>query len=167
MNRAVIALLCLSWALPLQAHQMKAAITTVLFNARSGHVEIMHRFYLHDAEHVLSEINGEQIHLLTDAAASLQFGRYVASHFSLAYAEDKAEDLTYVGQELDGKFIWVYQELLLPTSRPDALWFRHSALQDYWPEQVNQVNVEGLGGVKGLRFMQDNSWQSIRLDARH
>ena len=38
------------------AHQTKASITKVLFNQRTQHVEIMHRFNLHDAEHAMQAL---------------------------------------------------------------------------------------------------------------
>ena len=46
MRLILIVLCCLS--LQLSAHEMKSAITKVLFNQRTGNVEIMHRFYVHD-----------------------------------------------------------------------------------------------------------------------
>lgn len=38
------------------AHQIKAAITTVLFNPRTENIEVMHRFNLHDAEHAVKAL---------------------------------------------------------------------------------------------------------------
>lgn len=158
--RALILSITLLMACLVQAHQMNAAITRVLFNERTGNVEIMHRFYVHDAEHALSQIAGKQVHLSDDPEAQQQFSRYVMAHFSLGLAEGKPLALQPVGQEVDGKFIWVYQEL----PRPEAvtqLWFAFDALQDRWPEQVNQINVEGLGPVRSLVFDRKAGWQSL------
>ena len=41
---------------PAFAHQQKAAETTVLFNKRSGELEVTHRFYLHDTEHAVQAL---------------------------------------------------------------------------------------------------------------
>lgn len=161
--RKLILLISLLMACSVQAHQLQAAITRVLFNERTGNVEIMHRFYVHDAEHALSQIAGKQVHLSEDAAAQQQFGRYVMAHFSLGLAEGEALALQPVGQEVEGKFIWVYQEL----PRPDVvteLWFAFDALQDRWPEQVNQINVEGLGKVRSLVFDRQAGWQRLVFD---
>lgn len=163
MIRILILVLCTLWACASQAHQMKTAITKVLFNARTGNVEVMHRFYVHDAEHALSQIAGKQIHLLDDQAAQAQFGRYVASHFAFGYEQAQALVLNYVGQELDGKFIWVYQEMPVPATAPTQLWFKHTSLQDFWPEQMNQVNVEGLGTVRSVALARDSGWQRIQF----
>ncbi|BFM12212.1 hypothetical protein R50072_23650 [Simiduia litorea] len=145
-----------------QAHQMKTAIATVLFNERTGNIEVMQRYYVHDAEHVLSSLLGRQVNLIDDQAAQQQFSRYAAAHFSMGLDGPNALGLQFVGQEVEGKFIWVYQELPLP-SNPVALWFSFDALQDHWPEQINQVNVEGLGPVRSLSFSAGDGWQSLFL----
>ena len=145
-----------------QAHQMKTAITTVLFNERSGNVEIMHRFYLHDAEHALSQMADTQVYLLENPKAQQQFARYISAHFALGLGSAEPVELTHVGQEVEGKFIWVYQELPIPEDQR-LLWFRFDALQEHWPEQVNQINVEGLGAVRTLRFDRHSNWQSLSL----
>lgn len=160
--RKLIVLLTLLMACTAQAHQMKTAITRVLFNDRTGSVEIMHRFYVHDAEHVLSELVGKQVHLTEDPSAQQQFGRYIMAHFSMGLAEGEPLPLTAVGQEVDGKFIWVYQELPQPKGVSE-LWFAFDALQDRWPDQVNQINVEGLGQVRSLVFDRDSKWQSLNF----
>ena len=60
-----IAIVILLLAAPLSAHQQKEAITRVLFNPRTGNIEVMHRFLLHDAEHAVKE--------LVDAKADILF----------------------------------------------------------------------------------------------
>lgn len=158
--RKLLVLLTLLMACTAQAHQMKTAITRVVFNDRTESVEIMHRFYVHDAEHALSELLGEQVHLSEHKAAQEQFGRYVMAHFSMGLAEGERLPLSAIGQEVDGKFIWVYQELPRP-ERISELWFAFDALQERWPDQVNQINVEGLGKVRSLVFDRNSKWQSL------
>ncbi|KUJ85038.1 hypothetical protein AWR36_003785 [Microbulbifer flavimaris] len=160
--RKLFVVLMLLVACTAQAHQMKSAITRVLFNDRTGNVEIMHRFYVHDAEHALSELVGEQVHLSEDRVAQEQFGRYVMAHFSMGLAKGEPLTLTAVGQEVDGKFIWVYQELPQPQNVTE-LWFAFDALQDRWPDQVNQINVEGLGPVRSLVFDRNDKWQALKF----
>lgn len=142
------------------AHQMKTAITRVLFNERTNNMEIMHRFYVHDAEHALAKTSGEQIYLLENTQAQQQFAHYVTQHFELGVGNKKPVVLTNVGQEVEGKFIWVYQELPIPDGN-QPLWFRFDALQDYWPEQINQINVERKGVVRSLQFDRHSTWQSL------
>jgi len=141
---------------------MNTAITRVLFNQRTGNVEIMHRFYVHDAEHALSQFVGKQIYLEEDRDAQKTFAAYVQAHFSLGLGKPEPTDLINVGQEIEGKFIWVYQEFPIPEVVP-SLWFRFDALQEYWPGQLNQINVEGLGKVRSIRFELQDEWQSLHF----
>jgi len=142
------------------AHQMKTAITRVLFNERTHNIEIMHRFYVHDAEHALRKTTGKQVYLLENVQAQKQFAHYVTQHFALGFGSAEPVALIDVGQEVDGKFIWVYQELAIADAE-QTLWFRFDAMQDYWPEQINQVNVERMGVVRSLQFNRHSNWQSL------
>ncbi|MFT6123378.1 MAG: hypothetical protein ACJASG_001910 [Oleiphilaceae bacterium] len=141
-------------ALSLSAHQQKTAISTVLFNARTENIEIMHRFRVHDAEHAVKEILGKDADIIDSKLTQKQFGDYVNERFSLFDSDEKPLSLKMVGVELDGKFIWVYQETkLAPLSKQlDNMTIRHNALRDLWPEQVNTINVEGKGKLQTLTF---------------
>ena len=90
-------LLCLSGSL--QAHQIKAAITTVLFNPRTENIEVMHRFNLHDAEHAVKALFDKQADILDDTATQQQFAEYVAQRFSLLNSNEDALGLKTVGFE--------------------------------------------------------------------
>lgn len=139
-----------SLCLPVSAHQQKAAISKLLFNGRTGHIEVMHRFYLHDAEHAVQHIFGGQADILSNPQTQQQFAEYVATRFALLQ-EDKALPLALVGFELEGKFFWVYQETPIPVAL-DRLSVKHNALRDIWPSQVNLVNIEGRDELKSLTF---------------
>ena len=73
-------LLC--FGAPLQAHQMKTAITKLLFNDRSGQLEVMHRFYLHDAEHAVRQLIDSDADMIGDEQTRAQFAQYVQQQFS-------------------------------------------------------------------------------------
>ncbi|GAB4539292.1 MAG: hypothetical protein Tsb0010_17700 [Parvularculaceae bacterium] len=126
---------------PVFAHEQKAAITRVLFNPRTHNIEVMHRFLLHDAEHAVKLIFGGTADILEDDATRGRFADYVYRRFSLARADETPITLTPVGFEIDGRYLWVYQEAPAPASL-DMLTIRHDALRDIWPDQINLVNVE-------------------------
>jgi len=138
--------------LPAAAHQLKAALSTVLFNAHSGRLEVMHRFYLHDAEQVASSIAGRGASLLEDPEDRQRFGIYVHERFTLAMPDGTVLPLTLRGTEIDGDFLWVYQAMPLPEPPLAGLVVSNRALRDLWPDQVNTVNVEGAGPVQTLTF---------------
>lgn len=135
---------------PAGAHQQKSAITRVLFNERTGNIEVMHRFVLHDAEHAVREIFGGGADILASEAVRQRFATYVAGRFELR-AGGRPLELAAVGTEIDGRHLWVYQETPIPEEL-DSLAIRHDALRDIWPAQVNLVNVERGSDTRSAQF---------------
>jgi len=138
-------------AFSLSAHQQKTAISTVLFNARTENIEIMHRFRVHDAEHAAKEIFGKDADIIDSKETQVQFGDYVSQRFGLFDSDEHPLQLKMVGVELEGQFLWVYLETTQPP-KLDNMTVRHDALRDLWPEQVNTINVEGKGKLQTLTF---------------
>ena len=145
------------------AHQQQAALTRVLFNARSGNLEVMHRFLVHDAEHAVRQLLDPEADLIASAPAREQFSTYVQERFTLLGSEGNALALQYVGQEIDGIFLWVYQEMPIPDSLT-TLSVIHNALRDLWPEQNNLVNIERDGRVQTLNFNGSTEWLSVSFE---
>jgi len=135
---------------PVEAHQQKSAITRVLFNERTGNIEVMHRFLLHDAEHAVRDIFGGDADILASKDVRERFAEYVGERFDLR-GDGAPLDLSAVGTEIEGRFLWVYQETVIPEELT-VLSIRHDALRDIWPEQVNLVNVERDGDTRSANF---------------
>jgi hypothetical protein len=152
-------LCCLS--LQLSAHEMKSAITKVLFNQRTGNIEVMHRFYVHDAEHAVKKLLDKSADLIAKQSTRDSFALYVSSHFQLK-SDGQDLKLSLVGNELDGRFFWVYQEVAIP-QQLTQLDVRHDSLQTLWKEQVNVINIEGRGKVKTLKFTPELKWQQVQF----
>lgn len=139
------------------AHQQKAAETTVLFNKNSGHLEVMHRFYLHDTEHAVQTLLDKNADILNSAKTQQQFAHYVTQQFLARTLDDKQLSLSSVGHEVDGKFFWVYQESVVPDTLSGIKLF-NGALRELWPTQINMVNIEGKGQVRTLYFSDNKDW---------
>ena len=144
----------------LGAHEMKTALTKVLFNERSGKIEVMHRFYVHDAEHGVKQLFDKSADLLNNEQTQQTFSEYVSTHFALATLDGQPIELTLLGGQLDGRFFWVYQETADP-GHLAGLRVKHNSLQALWPKQVNSVNIEGKGDVKSLTFSAASDWQQL------
>jgi len=151
-------------AFSVSAHQQKTAISTVLFNARTENIEIMHRFRVHDAEHAVKEIFGKDADIIDSKETQKQFGDYVNQRFNLFASDEQPLPLKMVGVELDGKFLWVYQETTQPTKLVNMT-IRHNALRDLWPQQINTINVEGKGKLQTLTF--SDSVELLTLTFEH
>lgn len=162
----VISLLFVMAAAPAAfAHQMKAAITKVLFNPRTSNIEIMHRFELHDAEHAVKALFDKNADIISDTKTQAQFAQYAADRFALLDNAGQSLSLSLVGYEVEGKHFWVYQETAQPPAI-EGLKIRHDALRDLWPTQVNTLNVEGVGDIKTLTFTDNVSLLEVRFDRR-
>lgn len=149
-----------------RAHQLKTAITTVLFNPHTQNIEVMHRFNLHDAEHAVKALFDKTADILGNPKTQQEFAEYVAARFTLLNAKGEPLALKPVGYESEGKFFWVYQETAEPPEL-DGLKIRHDALRDIWPSQVNTLNVEGNGPLKTLTFTDNVTLLEVSFNHDH
>jgi hypothetical protein len=146
-------------SIPSHAHQQKTAVTRLLFNSNTGSLEIMHRLFLHDAEHAASVVFGTKQDIIESADSRALFGSYVVNRFALAVDDSASlQELSplYLGEEIDGQYLWVYQEIPGFATRHigKALQLRiiNSVLRDVWPDQSNLVNVERGGSIESITF---------------
>ncbi|MDN3651746.1 hypothetical protein QWY77_03070 [Thalassotalea ponticola] len=152
-----------------RAHQQKQAYTSILFNDRNHHIEVSHRFYLHDAEHAIADILGSPADLVADKESQQRFANYIQKQFRLLNQHQQMLALGEVGFEVEGKFFWVYQEIAQPEDLT-AIYISMRALQDVWPGQINQVNVEYTNvptqgaKVRSVRLTSDDDWQRIDIE---
>ena len=144
------------------AHQQKAAETTVLFNKRSGQLEVMHRFYLHDTEHAVQALFDKNADILNSKKTQQQFADYVEKQFAIQSLEGKSISLSAVGYEAEGKFFWVYQEAVIPKS-VKGIKLYNGTLRELWPTQINMVNIEGKGKTRTLYFTEHSDWLEAKF----
>lgn len=156
-----VLLACL--AAPVSAHQIKAAITTLLFNPRTDNIEVMHRFNLHDAEHAVKQLFDKHADILDDELTQAAFATYVSERFAMLDGADQPIELKQVGFETEGKHFWVYQETTQPPVLA-GLKIRHDSLRDLWPAQVNTLNIEGKGDIKTLTFSENVTLLEVKFE---
>ena len=148
------------------AHQQKTAVTRILFNPNTDNIEVMHRFFVHDAEHAATVVFGQRQTLMESAESRELFSNYVMNRFAVeatfANGERQQLALQYVGEEIDGQFLWVYQEIQQVTDI-SALTIVNTALRDVWPEQSNLVNIERENQILSLTFDGVREMLSISL----
>jgi hypothetical protein len=162
LNRAFLLLfaaLAVVASSPSFAHQQKTAVTRLLFNSNTGSLEIMHRLFLHDAEHAANVVFGAKQDIIQSADSRALFGSYVVNRFAVAFDDNASlQELApiYLGEEIDGQYLWVYQEVPDFATRHigKALQLRviNSVLRDVWPDQSNLVNVERGGKIESITF---------------
>ncbi|MBB1475556.1 DUF6702 family protein [Shewanella sp. SG41-3] len=143
-------------------HQQKEAYTSIVFNQRSGMLEIQHRFYLHDAEHAAQQVIDSNADLISDPVSREAFAYYAISTFSMQDQQQHPLTLTYVGTELQGKYLWVYQETPITTNM-EGFYLKMTTLQELWSEQTNHINVERNKHVSSARLHIADSWHYIEV----
>ena len=158
-NAAMIVLLTI--VAPIQAHQQKESYTTVTVNPRTLQLEVVQRFYLHDAEHALNTVLGGKANLALDKQAQANFASYVAQSFELRDAEQKVIQLQFVGFEVEGKYLWVYHEGS-PPKNLEQFSVRMTTLQDVWSDQTNHINFE-FDKVKSVRLGVQDNWVTVHF----
>ncbi|MEL6111752.1 MAG: DUF6702 family protein [Pseudomonadota bacterium] len=143
------------------AHEQKVAITEVLFNANSGNIEIAHRLYLHDAEHAVQEQWGKA-DLMSDPEDLDKLALYTRGNFFL-WLDGELATPTPVGVEVDGPYVWVYDELPIPVAMISTVTIDNTILRDVWRAQANLVNLQ-IGTVrKSAFFAGDDEKKDITL----
>ncbi|MBX2857406.1 MAG: hypothetical protein KTR17_01985 [Cellvibrionaceae bacterium] len=144
-------LLALSSAV--RAHQQQEALTKIVVQPKTAAIDITHRLYIHDAEQALKAIAPKNYDLISSETAQKTFVKYVLQQFSLEL-NDAASELSLLGYELEGKYLWVYQTARLNQAHLSATSLKLSIdnrmLTTYFPQQKNRVNIEYAGEVSAF-----------------
>jgi hypothetical protein len=148
---------------PAHAHQLRAAITKVLFNKNTGNLEVMHRFYLHDTEHAAQMLFDKKADIRKSTDTQELFANYVSQRFAIKPLNGEELKLKHVGHEIERIYFWVYQEIKAPENI-EGLTIIHNALRDIWADQINTVNVEGRGDLRTATFDGDVEILSIEFN---
>ena len=143
--------------------KQQESITRVLFNDRTGNIEVMHRFYAHDAEHAVKAIVDSDADILGSEASRERFSAYMHEQFRLLDEDSQPIPLTPVGHEVEGRFLWVYSEAPIPDGL-DALTLVHDALRELWPDQANLVNVDRNGETQSALLAGSERQVTVRFD---
>jgi hypothetical protein len=148
------------------AHQQKFAISTVSLNERTGMIEIAHQVPVHDAEHalVVQRTGNPNIHtpdIIGSEDSREAFARYVTRRFLLVV---NGEIITpdYVGSEITGGSLWVYQETPAPEGEA-LIRINSQILTDVWARQENRVNIGGGTSVQTFIFKSGDVAQTAPL----
>ncbi|MCP5380865.1 MAG: hypothetical protein H6912_00720 [Kordiimonadaceae bacterium] len=165
MNRLLIIFLMVTGVLatPVTAHRQRAALTKILFNERTGNIEVMHRFYLHDTEHAVKILFDKNADIRNSADTQELFANYVDWRFAIKPLNGPELKLKSVGFEIERIYFWVYQEVKAPENIK-GLTIIDNALRDIWTDQINTVNVEGRGDIRTATFSGDVEALSVEFD---
>lgn len=162
MLRRAFLLIALLLAAPVWAHQQKIAISTVSINPRTERLELIHQVPVHDAEHAL-RVQGAKVPDIIGSADSREaFARYITRRF-LIEIDGQAITPDYVGSEITGGSLFVYQEAPAPTGAAARVRINSQLLTDVWARQENRVNIGAGSKVQTLIFTAGSSAREASL----
>ena len=146
---------------PAAAHQQKLAVTSITVNARTQSLEIMHQVPVHDAEHAVGLFSDLSADIVGSEESRKAFADYVASRFIFTI-DGETVPLSYVGSEIIGGSLWVYQETALPAEGA-SLAVDSNILMDVWARQENRVNIGPVGETRTLIFKDGDTRKPFSL----
>jgi hypothetical protein len=132
------------------AHRFHAGITDISFNERSGSLEVVHTYMVHDVEALLTNLYQRQFDL-SDADDQAVLRKYVEKQFWLAGKDTRRLPLNWVGMTVDAESVTIFQEVpQTPAARVERI--HDEVLIDFLPDQVNTVNLTVAGSVRTFGF---------------
>lgn len=149
--RWLVLLTALLLAFPVTAHQQKIAISTISHNPRTNLLEVTHRVPLHDAEHALKSRGAIAPDIVANVETRRMFARYVSNRFSIGQEEADPVELLLLGSEIEGGYIYIYQEASSPGPGAELLIFS-GIMTDIWSRQESRVNMGSGTHVETLIF---------------
>ncbi len=147
---AVVAGCALAVAPPALAHRAQTVLSTVIWNAGSGMLEVTHRMHAHDAELALQAKAGGAQSDITMLQEQAKLMLYIEQSFVLTDGV-KMIALEPLGAEIEGEAILLYQECKLAAA-PRELSIDNRLLRDVFDGQTNLVNVRLAQRTRTLIF---------------
>ena len=151
---------CSAWFM----HEFYVSITEIRYNNSTERFEISMRIFPDDLDRALLERPGIHTQLATELehikADSLLMS-YLLEDFNLT-VNGKDLELNYLGKEPESDAIWCYLESA-QISDPEKLTVRSVLLTEYFPDQVNIIQVYHGKWNKGLMLDRNQVSGSLLL----
>lgn len=158
--------LCAAMALaagPGGAHRAAEALSIIEFNPRTGAVEVVHRFNLHDVDHVFSKRLGRPVTLGDSRETFEAVVAHIAEAFTLTALDGTPIPLELAGMETRRGDLLAYYEAPRPAGLKGFA-VSNTLLMPDLPGQTNRVNVELPGAVRTLVFSGGSEVKTVRFD---
>jgi|GEM_PF-725510 len=133
------------------AHKYYAALSDVTYNAEAGSLEFVHRFFDHDMELALSQETGTRLSFERRDEIEPVLKAYMAAHLSVT-VDGAPIERSWVGYELDGNNLWVYEEVPMATA-PRHIAVENTMLMRMFADQVNTLNLTVGAFRQSLSFL--------------
>lgn len=153
-------LLCGGWLV----HKFYVSLSEISYNKDSERFEVSIRMFPDDLDRALLERNGISTQLGTEfehRSADSLLKLYLLGGFSLR-VDGKELELIYLGKEPESDALWCYLESV-KVPDPEVMTVRNSILTEYFPDQVNIIQVYHGKWNKGILLNLNNTEGTIRI----
>lgn len=140
-------LLCTSWLI----HEFYVSLTEIRYNGQTERFELSIRIFPDDLDRALLARTGIHTQLATELEhkqADSLLMLYILEDFTLE-VNGKKLGLEYLGKEPESDAIWCYLEST-KVATPESITVHSSILTEYFPDQVNIIQVYRGKWNKGL-----------------
>jgi hypothetical protein len=141
--------------LPAFAHRQKLTFTEISYNDSAHLLEVSHRIHLDDAEDAMAITGITDAPDLTSLRARALFALYVEAQFSIKIT-DASIALELLGAQIEGHYIYVYQQAEMLTAPAGPLLIKCEILRALFSDQSNHVNIALGDSVKTLTFSRND-----------
>ena len=140
-------LICGGWLM----HKFYVSLTEVRYNAQTERFEVSIRIFPDDLDRAILERTGIHTQLATELEhlrADSLLMVYLLEDFTLQ-VNGEVLGLNYLGKEPESDAIWCYLESQ-KVQAPETITVRNAILTEYFPDQVNIIQVYHKKWNKGL-----------------
>ena len=153
-------ILCSAWLM----HRFYVSLTEIRYNDQTQRFEVSMRIFPDDLDRALLQLHGIQSQLATELEHELADSLlmvYLMEDFNIM-VDGKPIGLSYLGKEPESDAIWCYLESS-PVPEPDSLTVRNVVLTEFFPDQVNIIQVYHGKWNKGLLLNRDQDRGELLL----
>ena len=142
------------------AHAYHTSITELRYNPAKKQVEIAVKVFTDDLEKALSEGQPRMVHLDQQPLASALAAAYLQRAMRVGTRPGEALPIQFLGMQHEQDAYWLYARVLMP--RPvSSLRLRQTLLLDFFPDQMNIVNMEAGTQKQSALFRAGSEEQEI------
>ncbi len=158
----VITLLVCLFGKPALAHKLNAAETSISYNQRTKNLEIVHRFFMHDVNHLIQAYYKNKTDKPLEGVDETLFTDYIIENTKLNLIDKNGEKLTYsyIGSEQDGKHYFIYQEVSSNLVKPLAeVEIDVTTMQNKWKPKYWLFNISLKDKFQNSFVLDSNSYK--------
>jgi len=153
-------IICGAWMM----HKFYVSLTELRYNTQTERFEVSIRIFPDDLDRAILERTGIHTHLATELehqGADSLLMVYLLKDFTLQ-VNGEVLGLNYLGKEPESDAIWCYLESSKVTA-PLSITVRNAILTEYFPDQVNIIQVYHGKWNKGLLLNRDENAGTLTI----